>query len=94
MKKKKKEKNQMRKQLPHQKRSSTTANASYLEQSKSVLKRSTNTMEKKKRFQDCIPFINNETHFQATGKQIFVQALRPALCKMQNLTLMHQLNLS
>lgn len=88
------QKNQMGKQLPHQKRSSTTANANYLEQNKAALKRSANTIKKKKRFQDCIPSINNETHFQATGKQIFVHALRPALCNMQNLTLMQQLNLS
>lgn len=37
----------MGKQLPHQKRSSTTANANYLEQNKAALKRSANTIKKK-----------------------------------------------
>ena len=41
------QKNQMGKQLPHQKRSSTTANANYLEQNKAALKRSANTIKKK-----------------------------------------------
>lgn len=49
------QKNQMGKQLPHQKRSSTTANANYLEQNKAALKRSANTIKKRRDFKIAFP---------------------------------------